>query len=102
MALSLVMTAERLDQVRGHLAEDDVEQVGFLITEPIEDGASALRVLDYYAVPPDGFTFQSDYHVALKDEVRADVIKRAWDAGGSLNEVHSHENGDPAAFSPSD
>lgn len=84
-----------------HLSPADVEHVAFLFTAPPADG-EPLRVIEIYPVPPDGFGFQSDYHVELTDEVRARVIKRASDLAGCLVEAHSHLGGPPAAFSHSD
>jgi hypothetical protein len=82
-----------------HFAAEDVEHAAFLFTEPA--GAAQLRVAELYRVPPEDFAFQSSYHIELSDAVRAHVIKRAWDIGGSLIEAHSHLGG-PAAFSKSD
>lgn len=84
-----------------HLSPTDVEHVAFLFTEPPAVG-SPLRVAEIYRVPPEGFDFQSDYHVELTDDVRAIVIKRASDLAGCLIEAHSHTGGPPAAFSESD
>ena len=89
------------DRLIGHLASDEVEQVAFLTTEPPSSG-EPLRVKEIYLVPPEGFDHQSEYHVALTDEVRAKVIKRAHELGGCLVEVHSHEFDPPVWFSPSD
>jgi hypothetical protein len=84
-----------------HLSPTDVEHVAFLFTRPLAVG-SPLRVIEIYRVPPEGFDFQSDYHVELTDDVRALVIKRASDLAGCLIEAHSHTGGPPAAFSESD
>jgi hypothetical protein len=84
-----------------HLAATDVEQVAFLFTDPATD-RSQLRVIESYCVPDAGFVIHSDRHVSLKDDVRAHVIKRAWDLGGCLIEVHSHCGQAPPAFSRSD
>jgi proteasome lid subunit RPN8/RPN11 len=83
-----------------HLSRPRVEQVAFLFSGPPQN-TEALRVVEIYPVPPEGFDFQSDVHVELTDEVRARVIKRAHDLGGALIEVHSHLAG-PARFSVSD
>jgi len=84
-----------------HLSSSKVEQVAFFFTEPPVPG-EPLRVREMYGVPPEGFDFQSDYHVALTDELRGQVIKRAHDLGGCLVEVHSHGGGPPVWFSGSD
>lgn len=89
------------DELVEHLASGEMEQVAFLFTEPPTAGRS-LRVAELYRVPREGFDFQSDYHVALTDEVRAKVIKHAHDLNGCLVEVHSHETDPPVWFSSSD
>jgi hypothetical protein len=98
---SISMTAEIYSELMDHLSSDDVEHVAFLFTEPAVPG-KPLRVRENYLVPPEGFDFQSTHHVALTDEVRGYVIKRAWDLDGCLIEVHSHGGGPPAWFSGSD
>jgi hypothetical protein len=100
MSFSLLVSAGQYSSLREHLGSGDVEQVCFLVAVPCD--SSGLKVTDFYPVPPEEFDFQSDFHVSLRDEVRASVIKRAWDAGGCLVEAHSHENGDPVRFSASD
>jgi len=84
-----------------HLRPRDAEQVAFLFSEPQVD-REALRIVELYPVPPEGFVWQSAYHVTLTDDVRAYVIQRATQLGGSLVEAHSHVGGDPVAFSKSD
>jgi len=98
---SLSLPAPLYDELLAHLASSDVEQVAFLFTKPPVPGLP-LRVAELYAVPADGFDFQSDYHVALTDDVRGRVIKRAHDVGGCLVEAHSHADGEPVWFSGSD
>lgn len=97
---SLSVPTAIYDALQMHLAPKDTEHAAFLFTEPTDD-PSHLRVSDLYTVPPEGFAFQSGYHIELSDEIRGEVIKRAWNLGGSLIEAHSHLSG-PAAFSKSD
>lgn len=99
--VSLSIPAPTYDELIAHLSSSEVEQVAFLFTEPPAPD-ELLRVIDMYRVPRTGFDFQSDYHVALTDEVRGEVIKRAHDLGGCLVEVHSHGDGPPVWFSGSD
>lgn len=99
--ITLSLPAEIYARLSDHLSSTEMEQVAFLFTEPpAPDGA--LRATEIYCVPPDGFEFQSGYHVALTDDMRAHVIKRAWGRGGTLVEVHSHSDGPPVWFSLSD
>jgi len=98
---SLSMPASTYAELIAHLSSSKVEQVAFLFTEPPRPETS-LRVGEMYRVPRAGFDWQSDYHVALTDEVRGHVIKRAHDLGGCIVEVHSHGGGPPVWFSRSD
>lgn len=98
---SLSMPASMYADLIAHLSSSKVEQVAFLFSEPPVPG-EPLRVVEMYRVPREGFDFQSDYHVALTDEMRGRVIKRAHDLGGCLVEVHSHGGGPPVWFSGSD
>ena len=98
---SLSMPTSMYTELLEHLSSSTVEQVAFLFTEPPVPG-DPLRVHEMYSVPREGFDFQSDYHVALTDDVRGHVIKRAHDLDGCLVEVHSHGGGPPAWFSGSD
>ena len=56
---------------------------------------------EWRAVTSDGFESRSKLHLVLRDNIRAEIIKWAWDAGASLVEAHSHDLG-VATFSPSD
>jgi hypothetical protein len=88
------------DQVRLHL-QGRIEQVGFFLAD--FDGATRTFVLrEWRAIPPEGFEYQSAYHVTLTDEMKTDVIRWASDAGASLVEAHSHADFGRARFSPSD
>lgn len=98
---SLSMAASMHAELIAHLSSSKVEQVAFLFTEPpVPD--EDLRVQEMYQVPREEFDVQSDYHVALTDELRGQVIKRAHDLGGCLVEVHSHGGSPPVWFSGSD
>src|SRR5688500_10418738 len=46
--------------------------------------------LDHLLVPPSGFVVRSPCFLELKDEVRAQVIKRAHNIKASIIELHSH------------
>lgn len=88
-----------------HLLQDDAEQAVFLYADVQAsrrgDVSFSVRAMDM--VPPDGFDIQSGFHLALTDDALGAVIKRAWDSGRSIIEVHSHPwPGPPASFSPSD
>lgn len=86
-------------RLREHLS-GEVEQVAFLFTEPYGDD-HRLRVGDLELITSERFRYQGSYHVELADEIRPELIKRAWDENACLIEAHSHLDG-PAGFSSSD
>ncbi len=97
---TFAITRPLYDKVRGHL-RGRVEQVGFFLAE--FDAATRTFVLrDWRAIPPEGFEYQSTYHVTLTDEMKTEVIRWAWDAGACLVEAHSHADVGRAKLSPSD
>lgn len=87
-----------------HLIESGrgTEEVAFLFARYDSANGGTFRVIEWYAVPPEGFAFCSAWHFELSDETQAYVIKRAHDLDASLVEVHSHHCPAPPAFSPSD
>jgi len=101
MSVSLSFPADLYRELLAHLQATETEQVAFLFTDPPVSG-KPLRVVELYRVPPEGFDLQSAYHVTLADDVRGRVIGRAWQLGGCLIEVHSHEGGYAASFSRTD
>jgi hypothetical protein len=76
------------------------ESAGFFLAE-FEPKARAFRLREWRSIPPDGFESRSSFHLVLRDETRAEIIKWAWDSGDSTVEAHSHGFG-IASFSPSD
>ena len=90
-----------LTTVRQHLEGGRVEQVGFFLAD-FDEAVRCFRLREWRPMPPDAFEIQTGYHVTLKDEVRPELIKWAWDAGGCLAEIHSHGMLGDACFSPSD
>lgn len=101
MSASLSFSGQTFRSLLEHLRGSQAEQVAFLFTSKPE-GDDRLRVVDLYRVPPEGFEFQSDYHITLADDQRGFVISRAWEIGGALAEVHSHTGTEPPSFSWSD
>lgn len=87
-----------------HLLEQDhdAEDAAFLFVRRVASQVHRYAVIDWYAVPSEGFAFRSAYHFDLTDETRALIIKRAHDLDASLVEAHSHLGDRPPAFSPSD
>lgn len=103
--LTIIMAGGVLQQLRQHLIPDGgvCEEAAFLFAHAVAaDGGVAFRVLEAQTIPPDGFASRSRYYLELRDETRAQVIKRAHDLGASLIECHSHPGQHGACFSWSD
>ena len=100
MSAGLIIGSGLCSSSRQHLARRP-EEVGFFLAN-FDAGARALELHTWRAIPPEGFEAQSDFHLTLRDDVRADVIKWAWDHNACLVEAHSHLPDGPASFSPSD
>lgn len=94
-----VIPADLYDRFRRDL-NVRAEGAGFFLADYQAD-ARALRFRDWRIVPESGFESRSEFHLVLRDEVRAEIIKWAWDMSASLVEVHSHRFGN-AEFSWSD
>lgn len=99
--MTLIATSSELFRpVREHL-RGHIEQVAFFLAD-FDEERSSFTLREWRPMPPEAFEFQSDYHVTLRDEVRPEVIKWAWDEGACLVEIHSHVEDGIAGFSPSD
>jgi hypothetical protein len=85
-----------------HLFSGRAEQLAFLLATRSDTDAETLCVSDLYCVPSKGFSVQTAFHLNLGDDVRAQMIKWAWNHQASLVEAHSHLGPDEAAFSPTD
>jgi hypothetical protein len=98
------ISCEMYDRLHAHLLQTEDEHVAFLYARVDMDGADLrLDCVDLHLVPPEGFTYQSGYHVSLADDQLATVIKEAWTRGLAVIEAHSHPDARyPAAFSGSD
>lgn len=102
MGVVLSISADLNRELRSHLFKDDAEQLAFLLGKPRGADSQELQLSELYLVPPSGFEKQSPFHICLLPEIRANVIKWAWDHEASLVEAHSHRGPVLAAFSPSD
>jgi hypothetical protein len=78
----------------------EAEAAGFFLAD-YAPAARSLHLREWRAIRADGFESRSNFHLVLRDDTRAEIIKWAWDSGASLVEVHSHDFG-LARFSPSD
>jgi hypothetical protein len=97
---AFAVTRALYDGARGHL-RGRVEQVGFFLAD-FDGTRRAFLLREWRAIPPEGFEYQSAYHVSLTDEMKTEVIRWAWDARACLVEAHSHGDFGRAMFSPSD
>jgi hypothetical protein len=97
---AIVATGELYRPAHEHL-RGRMEQVGFFLAD-FDAERRAFLLRKWRPMPPEAFEFQSHYHVTLRDEVRPEIIKWAWDAGACLVEVHSHGDSGSARFSSSD
>ena len=98
--VSVAIAAEGLERMRRELV-DDVERVGFFLAH-VDRNRRTFELGEWRLIPPAGFTVQTDFHVALTDEMKVEIIQWAWSTNHSLVEVHSHLDSDTAEFSPSD
>lgn len=100
--MSAVITApgDLYRSFRGHLV-GRVEQVGFFLAD-FDRARRTLVLREWRPMPPEAFEIQSAYHVTLRDEVRPEIIKWAWDGCACLVEAHSHGDDTIAGFSSSD
>jgi hypothetical protein len=78
-----------------------VERVGFFLAD-FDPQQREFYIRAWRTMTARDYDIETDFHVSLKDHVRGDVIKWAWDEGASLIEVHSHGPKYEAEFSPSD
>jgi hypothetical protein len=83
-----------------HLAKRP-EQVGFFLAE-WNEAQQLFSVRTWHPLAARDLEFRSDFHVSLKDHVRPQIIKWAWDHDGCLIEAHSHGQHGSATFSASD
>jgi hypothetical protein len=79
------------------------EQAGFVFAHATRETLSiSFDFIEWLPLGARHFNHQSPNHLELRDETRAEVIKRAHDVGCSLIEFHSHPGHWPAQFSGSD
>jgi hypothetical protein len=78
------------------------EQVGFFLAD-YDPASRTFHLKQWRPVLAEGYEVQTDVHVALTDETRAEMIQWGWSEQLSLVEVHSHGSwGGPVEFSGSD
>ena len=102
MAAHITISSELYRRMLEHLFSGRTEELAFLLATPSENDRETLCVSDLFCVPSRAFSIQTTYHINLGDEVRAQMIKWAWDNQASLIEAHSHLGDFDAEFSPTD
>jgi proteasome lid subunit RPN8/RPN11 len=92
-------------KLREHLFQNELEQAAFLFARVVDGDRAGLRfeAEELYLVPDTGWALQWEYHLEMADSERAEVMRRARQAGLALVDCHSHPGaGRRARFSPSD
>jgi len=105
MTAVVSLTQSQFCRLKSHLIprRHKVEQVAFLFVTPRQSlGTLRLICQDIWCCAPDELDHQLAYHISLKDETKASLIKKAHDTGCALAELHSHIGKVSAQFSPSD
>jgi hypothetical protein len=94
------------DEMRQHLLprRSRDEQAGFVYAKPskLEGASLSFEHVQWEPLGRGDFDHQSAFHLELRDETKARVIKTAHDLQCSLIEFHSHRGPWPAQFSGSD
>src|SRR5438552_18262678 len=89
MTSVVCLTQTQFSRLMLHLIprRQKVEQLAFLFVKP-QQSCGVLRLVceDSWYCAPDEFAAQSAYHIALKDETKASLIKKAHDTGCALVE----------------
>jgi hypothetical protein len=104
MKCTITISNEHKKLLLAHLFQSDVEQGAFLFYKPAQTAAELkLEAVHMYLVPPEGWEYQSSFHLALKDEERAKVMKLARNKSCGIIDCHSHIGlSEEVSFSPSD
>jgi len=100
----ITLEAKLEKELRAHLFQNDLEQGAFLFANVIMTTYKLnLQVVDSYFIPPEGWEFQLDLYLEMKDEERAKLMKHARDGNFAVIDCHSHPgSGGDVRFSPSD
>lgn len=77
------------------------EEAGFFLAD-FDPSGTRFSLTAWRPMSLDDFEYRSDHHLTLRDEIRPEIIKWAWDNGACLVEAHSHDHDGVASFSPSD
>jgi hypothetical protein len=86
----LVMRAADHKALLEHLLQNKLEQAAFGYARVKTEAQQDFMLEHMEFVPPEGFAFQSEYHIEIAGEILGAAIKSAWDRGLALVEFHSH------------
>jgi len=100
MGTTIRISPEHLQALKEHLFVGEDEQAAFAFAAFEPSGNFQIESLE--RILPEGFAFQSDYHIELSSVTQAQIIKHAFDLKACLIEFHSHRCRGPAQFSWSD
>jgi len=92
-SIILKMGAQAHREMRAHLLPpgSDFEEAAFMFVSATGTGDQIVfEPVETLLVGPDGFAVRSPQFLELRDEVRAQVIRRAHGLGASIIEFHSH------------
>ena len=79
------------------------QEVAFIFAEVSKkEDFLEFQFRSWHGVKPDEFRYQSFGYVELRDEMRAKIMKLAFDLEAAIVELHSHPYSRAACFSPSD
>ena len=98
--MRLSMPTNSWHLIRRHLLPEPShnEEAAFLFGRHI-DTTESIELIDYQLLSSEHFVTQDIDYLELRDEVRANLIKKAHDLSACLIEMHSHPGNLPAAFS---
>jgi len=91
-------------KLEGHLFQNKLEQGAFLFARHAVAGDGlALEVVESHLVLPEGWAIQNEYHLEMRDEERAKIMRAARQSGLAAIDCHSHPGAtDDVWFSGSD
>ena len=103
MVVMLSIPRQKYRSIRTHLFRDQEEQGCFLFVDVhFYAGVINLCVKETYLLKPESWSYQSGYHLELKDEEKVKVMMMARRKNCDLIECHSHCSAGVAEFSSSD
>ncbi len=90
--------------LRRHLFQNRLEQAAFFLAQTsIGNESIKFEVVDFHLIPSEGWDYQGDLYLEMKDDHKARIMKLARDSQLALIDCHSHPfSGDDVFFSPTD